>query len=119
MTDDTFETTLGALNDLLDAERAAVIAGDLDQIARLSARKENLIDALAVLETLDHEALALVSGKVARNQVLLDRALEGIRSVARRLDALRRVRMSLETYDDRGAKRSIDIVHDTSVEKRA
>ena len=119
MTDDGCDTNLSALDDLLDAERAALLVGDLDLIARLTDRKAALIDALGQAQPRHHDALSDLSGKVARNQVLLDNALDGIRSVSRRLSVLRRVRQSLDTYDEQGAKRSIDIHPEGSVEKRA
>ena len=50
---------------------------------------------------------------------LLDRARAGIRSVARRFAMVRRVRQSLEYNDEDGAKASVDIGVERSVEKRA
>jgi hypothetical protein len=67
----------------------------------------------------DVAALELLDSKVRRNQELLNNALEGIRKVARRMAAFRRVQASLETYDKNGAKCVIDINPETSVERRA
>ncbi|MCV3269901.1 flagellar protein FlgN [Roseobacter sinensis] len=119
MTNEEFEDVVDALDDLLEAERAALLAGDLDEVGRLLERKEGLIERFATLDDADRDALAGLQTKLKRNQALLDQALEGIRSVSRRLAALRRVRSSLETYDDKGERRSIDIALDGSVEKRA
>ncbi|MGZ2259736.1 flagellar biosynthesis protein FlgN [Roseobacter sp. A03A-229] len=119
MTNEEFEDVIDALDDLLDAERAALLAGDLDEVARLLERKEALIERFATLEDADRAPLADLQVKVKRNQALLDQALEGIRSVSRRLAALRRVRSSLETYDEKGERRKIDMSPDGSVEKRA
>ncbi|WP_299672777.1 flagellar export chaperone FlgN [uncultured Roseobacter sp.] len=119
MTNEEFEDVIDALDDLLEAERSALLAGDLDEIGRLLERKESLIEQLSALEQADHQPLVDLQVKVQRNQVLLDQALEGIRTVSRRLAALRRVRSSLETYDEKGERRTIDVASDGSVEKRA
>lgn len=108
-----------ALDDLLEQERTALLAGDLEKIARLFEVKESLIEELSELEQFESQSLNALQGKVKRNQELLDSALEGIRAVAGRLAALRRVRSTLDTYDSRGAKQSIEMDKDGSVEKRA
>ncbi len=119
MSNEDFEDVIDALDDLLEAERTALLAGDLDEVARLLERKETLIESFATLDEVDRAPLADLQEKVKRNQALLDQALEGIRSVSRRLAALRRVRTSLETYDEKGERQKIDMSQDKSVEKRA
>lgn len=116
---DEIKTLIGSLDDVLDAERAALIKGELDLLSNLAIRKEALIEALNQAEMADIEALRLLDRKVKRNQDLLNNALEGIRKVARRMAAFRRVQASLETYDKDGAKSVIDINPETSVERRA
>ena len=105
-----------ALDDLLDAERAALLAGDLDQIGRLVTQKESLV---ADLHGADVSEIERLQRKMARNQVLLDRALLGIRSVANRLGSLRRIRRSLETYDKDGRKSAFDGIGESRLETRA
>lgn len=119
MTQVNFETTIDELDDVLEAERAALLSGNLDQIGRLLERKEALIEDLSALERVETEALRNLSSKLKRNQDLLDSALEGIRTVAKRLATLRRVRSTLDTYDSNGAKKTIDLNTEGSVEKRA
>lgn len=108
-----------ALDDLLEEERAALLTGDLEKVGRLFDRKEGLIEELSQLEQFEARTLNTLQDKMKRNQALLDSALEGIRAVAGRLAALRRVRSTLDTYDSNGAKRSIKIGKDGAVEKRA
>jgi hypothetical protein len=108
-----------ALDDLLEDERAALLKGDLEGVGRLFARKEALIEELSQLEAYEAESLGQLQGKMKRNRDLLDSALEGIRAVASRLAALRRVKSTLDTYDSNGAKRSIEVGKDSAVEKRA
>lgn len=119
MTHDTLQSTIDELDDLLDRERTALIAGDLDGLTRLHDHKAGLIDALSRFDAKDADGLSDLNAKVERNQALLDSALDGIRSVARRLAAIRRVRQSLDTYDARGKKSCVDMGVDRSVEKRA
>ena len=107
------------LDDLLEAERKALLCGDLQKLTGLFKRKEALVDALNAIEHLEGDELRLLDVKIKRNQELLNAALEGIRKVAKRMAAFRRVRASLETYDATGAKKIIDIDPGTSLEKRA
>lgn len=110
---------IDALDDLLDAEREALMAGDLEGLTRLAENKERLIEALNATEQTDLDALSMLDRKVKRNQLLLDSALEGIRTVARRIGALRRIRASLDTYDATGQRQTIDVDTTRSVERHA
>ena len=110
---------VGALDDVLEKEREALLSGNLEAIGRLLEQKESLIEDLSVLDEVEAKALHDLTGKMKRNQDLLDHALAGIRSVAGRLAAMRRVRSSLDTYDANGTKRSVDMTNDPSLEKRA
>ena len=105
-----------ALDDLLDAEREALLSGDLDQIGRMVTQKEALVADLGGADASD---IARLQEKLARNQMLLDHALLGIRSVANRLGSLRRIRRSLETYDQSARKSALDSANQTRLEKRA
>ena len=119
MRDDNLSMKLDELDDLLDSERAVLMSGNLEKLTRMVARKEALIGALNQADHTDFVVLKALDAKVRRNQQLLDGALEGIRSVARRMATLRRVRSSLDTYDASGRKRNVEIGGDPSVEKRA
>lgn len=108
-----------ALLDLLELERDALLSGDLDKIGRLLPRKESLVEQLSCLETFDETQMEIISQNLKRNQDLLNQAIAGIRSVAGRLKVLKNVQSSLETYDNTGARRTVDISPSTSLEKRA
>lgn len=108
--------TIDALTDLLEKERAALLSGDIDALARLAPQKERILQSL---DAADRPALEALHGKALRNQELIDSALQGIRDVTERLQALRLARRSLETYDRQGQRRSIDATARPTVEKRA
>ena len=119
MTDDTSSTDFEALDALLEAERAALLEGDLVSLTEMLPSKEALIDALNQSDDMDLTALQQLDGKVRRNQLLLDGALEGIRKVANRMAALRRMRAGLDIYglDVRRQRIDVKVVH--PVERRA
>ena len=119
MTHESAKVMIDELDILLDQERQALMDGDLEHLGRLLAHKEDLIGKINLLDTLERSRLADVHEKVARNQALLNSAMEGIRAVASRMADLRRVRHGLETYDRTGHKKRFDTQTHTSMEKRA
>jgi len=119
MTNEMIQSTIESLDDLLDAERKALLAGELDEIRRLHEKKAALIEQLRLLDLKDQALLSTISDKIDRNQALLQSAMEGIRTVAKRLAAVRHVRETLETYDDKGQKNAIKPRPAKSLEKRA
>lgn len=119
MTVDTTQALIDRLDDILDRERKALTSGGLDLLADLMVEKDEVIDKITAMESLEHGRLAIVREKVHRNQALLDSALAGIRAVAGRIAELRKVRSSLETYDRAGRKTRFRTQTESSVEKRA
>lgn len=120
MTNKTTQMLINKLNAHLDEERDALLAGNLEAMSALLARKEDLISALNARQPQQPQAgLAQLQGKVSRNQTLFDGALEGIRAVTGRLAAFRKIRRTLETYDQTGQKTAISDTVERKVEKRA
>jgi len=119
MTKATPQQLIDQLDTLLEKEREALLVGDLDKVTEIAVSKEELIDALNRLSPKDQTSLEALQEKVTRNQVLLDGALQGIRKVASRLAALRRIRKSMDTYDASGRKQTIQGEVDRRMEKRA
>lgn len=119
MTDDLFQETVDGLADVLDAERAALLQGKLDQVARLHDRKEGLLETLNTLDHRDHRMLGILKTKLETNQGLINAALEGTRSVMHRLAAIRQVRASLHTYDSFGQKKTVDVHIEGTLERRS
>lgn len=119
MTDMNLEDTISELDHLLEIERKALLQGDFDAITGLVPEKERLIDTLTELQPSRPEALIDLQRKLARNGALFDSALEGIRAVASRLSTLRKLRRSLDTYDQSGRKTPLVEGQATRLEKRA
>lgn len=119
MITDEIRNTFDELDDLLDAERAALLAGNLEEVSRLFDRKSRLVETISAFQEIETQMAGTLRDKLERNQGLLDSAADGIRSVARRLAAIRRVRESLETYDARGQRKTVDLKPNGSLEKRA
>ncbi|QFT58356.1 FlgN protein [Sulfitobacter sp. THAF37] len=119
MTDRLKVDRIDALDELLESEREALLAGDLAKLAEMLEPKETLIEAINAMDPTEIEGLRHLDTKVRRNQLLLDGAIEGIRAVAARMAALRQVRNGLETYGADGRKRTIDIQDGPNLERRA
>ena len=115
MTDHT-KAARDALEDLLDRERSALLAGDIEGLARMGDEKERLLTALADAPP---RALDAIRDKADRNRVLLNSALDGIRAVSLRLAALREVRETLDTYDRGGNRQQIRGLARSRIERRA
>lgn len=106
------------LQHLLDAERAALLAGDFDRIAELMEEKQVFVKELED-NPIRNEELAPLRDGLRRNQELFDQALAGIRNVAARLGDLNRVRRSMDTYDAQGRRHTIDTRDSKKLERRA
>ncbi|SFS87255.1 hypothetical protein SAMN04488040_2192 [Sulfitobacter marinus] len=113
------DTLIESLDDVLEAERSALITGKLELLTNMADKKEELIEALNSAKFDDDTSLKLLDIKVKRNQELLNNALDGIRKVTRRMAAFRRVQASLETYDKNGDKCIVEVAPKSSVERRA
>lgn len=119
MTDTRVTDITDALDDYLERERAALLAGDLELLVRLANEKEALIDALSQSASVPRAVLQRLQTKIEGNQALFESALDGIRTVARRLGAMRRARSELETYTRDGRKTMVNQSHPRKLEKKA
>jgi hypothetical protein len=116
ITDNTDFTQLDAL---LEQERAFLLEGDLEGLGKLLPGKEKLVELLLSDTGVNRDHITPLEGKLERNQLLLNGALDGIRAVAARLAALRQVRSALDTYDARGRKQRVEVTISSKFEKRA
>ncbi len=106
------------LNILLDQERAALIAGDFAGLEKIAGEKEDLIAQIDVTRARSAD-LPPLREKMVRNQELLSGAMEGIRTVARRLSDLQQARKGTDVYDGNGRKTHLSARVTPTVEKRA
>lgn len=106
------------LDALLDQEKAAILAGELEKLGEIAAEKLDLIENSTVMLS-DSPGLAGLRRKAARNDVLLQHVAEGIRDVARRMGAMADVRSGLKTYDHTGKEMQNILATARSVEKRS
>lgn len=110
------DTTIEELDRLLDDERAALLAGDLDALPAIVERKEDLTVRLATA-TPTPEAGRL-RAKSQRNAELLAAAGKSLRGVIRRMTEIRSANGPLKTYGQDGTQRTLGSVAG-SFEKRA
>lgn len=117
MTDQS-QDTAGEIDELLDAERSALLRGDLASVQRLKERKEDLLARLAEHPAgLSPEVYASLSEKAARNQTLLAGAARGIAAVQERLQEIRNAQAGEASYDANGRRTAP--TRNGSLEKRA
>lgn len=89
------------LDDLLESEKVALLTGDIELLTSIMERKTELMQKLNHAPQNDFAILHAIDCKVRRNQLLMESAVKGIRSVARRMSALQRLRTRLDFYDAR------------------
>lgn len=104
------------LEDLLDRERAILLAGKVQDLANLTEYKTKLLHHLS--SQAGGPGLRRIQSKAQRNARLLQAAGSGIRSVADRVAALREGPKSFATYGANGSKRVVGGAGKT-VERRA
>lgn len=117
MTRETPPDLTAKLEELLSAERQALLAGNTEALVALLPAKERLIADFG--EQAAQEELVKMQNRVLRNQVLLDQAMAGLKAAANRLAELRKVREGLQTYDKSGRKTSLGALSARKLERRA
>jgi hypothetical protein len=119
MTTDADRQLIRDAETLLEREHACLLRGDLAALAGLAEEKEAHLARLRKVGAPESAIFAALRERAARNERLLDAAMQGIRRVSARLSAYRQVRRSIETYDPQGRKETIagTVVH--RLERRA
>lgn len=117
MLNDTLDIA-DALEDLIDKERAAILAGALDEMGRIAAEKERILEGRA-LSAPNQNTLDRLRRKAARNQQLLTAAIRGVRAVSSRLDVLRNGPGEMNTYDRAGQRTTLNSRHQGALHRRA
>ena len=117
MQNDTLDIT-DALEDLIDQERAAILAGALDDVSKIAIEKERIIGRLEITAC-DPATLGRLRKKSKRNQQLLTAALRGVRAVMSRLNILRNGPGEMNTYDQSGQRKTLNGGHRGALHRRA
>jgi len=91
------------LEDLLDRERAVILAGQFDKLERLVAEKERLTQRLEA-EGLSKRVITHLQSKAKRNGRLLQAMEAGLKEASLRISKLRDLPDELQTYDASGKK---------------
>ena len=98
----SFTAAADALEDLLDQERGLLLSGRIDGLLRMAGEKERMLARLAGIDA-PADTLERLRVKAERNQQLLTAAARGIKSAARRLEAMCAPETGLRTYGRTGA----------------
>ena len=106
-----------AVDDLLDRERQAVLAGNLDGLTRLIPEKTRLMERMARTRQPLGKTDEL-KAKALRNQRLLEAVAKGIKSVSAHVTGLQTSKAPLRTYDATGSSREM-LQRRSTLEKRA
>ncbi len=107
-----------SLLDFLDKERRAILAGNLNEMKRIAAEKERLMERYKSAEP-DQKSLENLREKIARNQALLTAALKGIRAVTVKLSGLRDAQPQMKTYNRDGQRMIIGANPGQTVQHKA
>ncbi|MGL5008442.1 MAG: hypothetical protein ACRC6I_01065 [Paracoccaceae bacterium] len=98
----------------LDAVHAALLDGDINQIAPLTRRVEVL---MTNPETPSEAELTIIRAKAMRNARTLEAAMQGLRAASRRLAELREAASGHKTYG-RDGRRAIVATLATNLRQR-
>jgi len=94
------------LEDLLERERAAVLAGRFDLLERLGDEKERLV-RIVDRDGATPETLARLRAETERNGLLLEAMRSGVMAAQARVQAMQQPKEPLQTYDASGHKKNI------------
>lgn len=97
---------VAAIEEVLEAERALVLSGELVALEQLADRKEALLGALTA-STVDPAALTRLRAALERNARVLSAAGQGIRHAIERVQQLNDP-APLVTYDGLGRRSEIE-----------
>ena len=111
--------TITRLDRLLDAERSALVEGKIDTLPDFLEEKEVLVADLSTGKIQDEQKLARIGEKLRANHSLLEQAISGIRSVAKKLARLKPQQNVIDTYDRSGQRKAVSDVPASGIEKRA
>lgn len=95
---------------VLEAERAALRAGDADSLQQIADKKAELVARLEHTRP-SQAAVSRLRTEAARNEALLGGHAAGIRAAMRRLQALAQANAPIASYNGDGARAQIGPSH--------
>ena len=107
------------LAQLLEKERTALLAGDLEKISDLIPEKEDLIATMGRSGEITQTMGAELTLKLRRNHALFESSLSGIRAVAARIANHRKMQSTLQIYNAQGEKKVVQSQDSSTVQKLA
>lgn len=93
---------LADFDQLLDRERATLLAGALGDLTDIAREKSDILARMAAVQNSDGAGLELLRAKSVENQELYQSALAGLKAAARRIQAVRDTEHGFETYSRDG-----------------
>jgi len=99
---------LRQLLSVMETERAVLLNGPLDDLARISARRDQVLDSLVnggpVSQRILGERLADIKAMAKRNGALLKAAMEGMKDARKEIENMEESLNEMDTYTPDGAK---------------
>ena len=100
------QKNLEALEKLLEKERKALLDGRLEKVEEIVNRKRQLVEK-GVLKGVATAVVMRIQQQASQNQLLLEAAVRGLKSVSARLDEMRKGASGLNTYDNNGNRATL------------
>ncbi|MBL1438249.1 MAG: hypothetical protein COB08_018880 [Rhodobacteraceae bacterium] len=99
---------LRQLLSVMDAERGVLLNGPLDDLVKISAKRDQLLDSLVnggpVSQRILGARLADVKAMAKRNGALLKAAMEGMKDARKEVENMEESLNNMDTYSRDGAK---------------
>jgi flagellar biosynthesis/type III secretory pathway chaperone len=99
---------LRQLLSVMDSERAVLLDGPLDDLAKISAKRDQLLDSLVnggpVSQRILGAKLADIKAMAKRNGALLKAAMEGMKDARKEIENMEESLNEMDTYTPDGAK---------------
>ncbi|NOR62737.1 MAG: hypothetical protein GQ535_09630 [Rhodobacteraceae bacterium] len=99
---------LRQLLSVMDAERVVLLNGPLDDLAKISAKRDQLLDSLVnggpVSQRILGARLPDVKAMAKRNGALLKAAMEGMKDARKEIENMEESLNEMDTYSADGAK---------------
>ncbi len=99
---------LRQLLSVMETERAVLLGGPLDDLAKISAKRDQLLESLVnggpVSQRILGARLADVKAMAKRNGALLKAAMEGMKDARKEIENMEESLNAMDTYTPDGAK---------------